>query len=392
MNQYVQKKFSKEYKATIGADFLTKELQLDDKLVTLQVCAAGVCGCVRVWGVWLCGGWRGGQRDRRRASGGAGRGGGLAPAARRQAGDAAGGSGGCVLVCGCGSVQAGVRRDVCGSGVEGSRAGRGTGGGRAAPRAGRPRGARRPPAPIPPPPRYPPQIWDTAGQERFQSLGVAFYRGADCCVLVYDVNATKSFESLDNWRDEFLLQVGVVGLVLGSVNAEPSNASARAAGGGRRAAVLGGRLRQMPQTSALVPHTPPPRPSPATPRTSPSSCWATKSTRTRAAAAWWVQGGARSRRSWGGTDARVAGAEQQHRPGRGPQPRGGRRGGLGSVLGDRSSGGGSGGRAQRPRMLLSAALSLPAPPSPTLPHPPPPSPTLPHPPPPSPTLPLPPGV
>jgi Ras-related protein Rab-11A len=28
------------------------------------------------------------------------------------------------------------------------------------------------------------QIWDTAGQERFQSLGVAFYRGADSCVLV----------------------------------------------------------------------------------------------------------------------------------------------------------------------------------------------------------------
>ena len=35
------------------------------------------------------------------------------------------------------------------------------------------------------------QIWDTAGQERFQSLGVAFYRGADCCVLVYDVNNGK---------------------------------------------------------------------------------------------------------------------------------------------------------------------------------------------------------
>jgi Ras-related protein Rab-7A len=51
------------------------------------------------------------------------------------------------------------------------------------------------------------QIWDTAGQERFQSLGVAFYRGADCCVLVYDVNSTKSFESLDTWRDEFLIQV-----------------------------------------------------------------------------------------------------------------------------------------------------------------------------------------
>lgn len=51
------------------------------------------------------------------------------------------------------------------------------------------------------------QIWDTAGQERFQSLGVAFYRGADCCVLVYDVNSMKSFDNLNNWREEFLIQV-----------------------------------------------------------------------------------------------------------------------------------------------------------------------------------------
>ena len=50
------------------------------------------------------------------------------------------------------------------------------------------------------------QRWDTAGQERFQSLGVAFYRGADCCVLVYDVNNSKSFDTLDSWRDEFLIQ------------------------------------------------------------------------------------------------------------------------------------------------------------------------------------------
>ncbi|EEQ32324.1 hypothetical protein McanMca71_006416 [Microsporum canis] len=53
------------------------------------------------------------------------------------------------------------------------------------------------------------QIWDTAGQERFQSLGVAFYRGADCCVLVYDVNNSKSFETLDSWRDEFLIQANL---------------------------------------------------------------------------------------------------------------------------------------------------------------------------------------
>lgn len=85
MNQYVDKKFSSQYKATIGADFRTKEVQVDDRQVTVQ-------------------------------------------------------------------------------------------------------------------------IWDTAGQERFQSLGVAFYRGADCCVLVYDVNVQKTFENLDNWRDEFLIQ------------------------------------------------------------------------------------------------------------------------------------------------------------------------------------------
>ncbi|KAJ9170286.1 hypothetical protein P3X46_018406 [Hevea brasiliensis] len=89
MNQYVYKKFSQQYKATIGADFVTKELQVDDKLVTLQ-------------------------------------------------------------------------------------------------------------------------IWDTAGQERFQSLGAAFYRGADCCVLVYDVNVLKSFETLNNWHEEFLKQADPV--------------------------------------------------------------------------------------------------------------------------------------------------------------------------------------
>lgn len=89
MNRYVHNKFSQQYKATIGADFVTKEIQLDDRLVTLQ-------------------------------------------------------------------------------------------------------------------------IWDTAGQERFQSLGVAFYRGADCCVLVYDVNVHRSFDTLDNWHDEFLKQANPV--------------------------------------------------------------------------------------------------------------------------------------------------------------------------------------
>lgn len=38
MNQYVNKKFSNQYKATIGADFLTKDISVGDRTVTMQVC------------------------------------------------------------------------------------------------------------------------------------------------------------------------------------------------------------------------------------------------------------------------------------------------------------------------------------------------------------------
>lgn len=44
------------------------------------------------------------------------------------------------------------------------------------------------------------QIWDTAGQERYQSLGVAFYRGAEACVLVYDITNSRTFENLAIWK------------------------------------------------------------------------------------------------------------------------------------------------------------------------------------------------
>ncbi len=36
IGQFVSQKFSNQYKATIGADFLTKEIQIDDR-VTMQV-------------------------------------------------------------------------------------------------------------------------------------------------------------------------------------------------------------------------------------------------------------------------------------------------------------------------------------------------------------------
>ena len=41
MNRYVNRKWGKEYKATIGADFLTKEIVFEDKVVTLQVSKFG---------------------------------------------------------------------------------------------------------------------------------------------------------------------------------------------------------------------------------------------------------------------------------------------------------------------------------------------------------------
>ncbi len=104
MNRYVSSKFSTPYKATIGADFLTKELMVEDRLVTLQ-------------------------------------------------------------------------------------------------------------------------IWDTAGQERFMSLGVTFYRGSDACLLAYDVNVAKSFENVDHWRDDFILNAGIVGEKTSTGSSSPAGPS-----------------------------------------------------------------------------------------------------------------------------------------------------------------------
>ena len=54
MNQYVNKKFSSQYKVTIGADFLTKEVVVDERLVTLQV-------TVGAWAMCVCGVEGGGE-------------------------------------------------------------------------------------------------------------------------------------------------------------------------------------------------------------------------------------------------------------------------------------------------------------------------------------------
>jgi Ras-related protein Rab-7A len=50
------------------------------------------------------------------------------------------------------------------------------------------------------------QLWDTAGQERYRSLASSFFRGAEICVLVYDITSQTSFDSITVWYDIFRQQ------------------------------------------------------------------------------------------------------------------------------------------------------------------------------------------
>jgi len=46
------------------------------------------------------------------------------------------------------------------------------------------------------------QIWDTDGQERFRQMSFTYYKAANAALLVFDLNALKSFEQLDIWLHE----------------------------------------------------------------------------------------------------------------------------------------------------------------------------------------------
>jgi len=48
------------------------------------------------------------------------------------------------------------------------------------------------------------QIWDTAGQEKFHSLVSTFYRGTDCCALIFDLQSRQSLDALVEWRKQLL--------------------------------------------------------------------------------------------------------------------------------------------------------------------------------------------
>lgn len=46
------------------------------------------------------------------------------------------------------------------------------------------------------------QLWDTAGQERFRTITHAYYRGAHCVLMVYDVTNRESLEHLQFWMKD----------------------------------------------------------------------------------------------------------------------------------------------------------------------------------------------
>ncbi|KAJ9298998.1 hypothetical protein DTO271G3_3240 [Paecilomyces variotii] len=52
------------------------------------------------------------------------------------------------------------------------------------------------------------QIWDTAGQERFRSISRLYYRGANACLLCYDITDEQSFQEMTGWLVELKDNLG----------------------------------------------------------------------------------------------------------------------------------------------------------------------------------------
>ena len=58
------------------------------------------------------------------------------------------------------------------------------------------------------------QIWDTAGQERFAFIRPTYYSGTSGGLMVFDVNRSNTFKSLDKWLAEVRSNCGEIPLLL----------------------------------------------------------------------------------------------------------------------------------------------------------------------------------
>jgi small GTP-binding protein len=47
------------------------------------------------------------------------------------------------------------------------------------------------------------QIWDTAGMEKYKQITSSYYRGAQSCIVVFDLTNIESFYSLQKWIDDY---------------------------------------------------------------------------------------------------------------------------------------------------------------------------------------------
>jgi small GTP-binding protein len=47
------------------------------------------------------------------------------------------------------------------------------------------------------------QIWDTAGMEKYKQITSSYYRGAQGCIVVFDLTNIESFYSLQKWIDDY---------------------------------------------------------------------------------------------------------------------------------------------------------------------------------------------
>ena len=52
-------------------------------------------------------------------------------------------------------------------------------------------------------------IWDTAGSEAYRTVTNTYYRDADCACLVYDSTSAQSFQALeDYWLEQVVEKCG----------------------------------------------------------------------------------------------------------------------------------------------------------------------------------------
>lgn len=57
-------------------------------------------------------------------------------------------------------------------------------------------------------------IWDTAGQEYYDSITRRYYKGANAAIIVFAVDNSDSFNSVEKWKDKVVAECGKIPMYL----------------------------------------------------------------------------------------------------------------------------------------------------------------------------------